>query len=250
MAQKRHLPNAPITEAVIDLRVELSAPATVEDIRRALADRRNLGYTIKGPIVQSEFGFSVNIEEEPQIRARASSATTLGLRLHSADDRYVAQFSIAGFTLSRLQPYESWENLLSEAKRLWAGYLECLPVERIVRTATRYINNLRLPLTQNLERFLILLPVLPDGVPELLSAFLQRFVVHHSASGSHVILTQTLEATSPEGPLPVILDIDAFRETVFAPAGPQVWQGLDQLRSLKNDVFFGCLTEEAIGLYL
>jgi uncharacterized protein (TIGR04255 family) len=92
-------------------------------------------------------------------------------------------------------------------------------------------------------------PTLPEGLPELLSAFLQRFVIHDAGSQATVILTQALEAASSERPLPVILDIDAFRVATLPPNGSQVWEGLEQLRRLKNRVFFGCLTERAMEIY-
>src|SRR5262245_37268881 len=119
MAAQRHLPNAPITEAVIDFRVETPAAVTVEMLDAALAERGYLGYTKKGPIIRGEFGFSLTAKEGPVTRAAQSSV--IGVRLHSADERYVAQLSVEGFTLSRLQPYESWETLIGEARRLWQG---------------------------------------------------------------------------------------------------------------------------------
>ena len=248
MAQIRHLPNAPITEAVIDFRVEPAV--TVEALVGALAQRDNLGYRRKGPIVRSEFGFSLNVQEEPPAVAHAGQATSIGVRLHSVDDKYVAQLSVEGFTLSRLRPYESWENLVQEARRLWQGYQECLGPTRITRVATRFINNLRLPMAENLELFLNLLPGLPPGVPENLSGFLQRFVIHDAKTEATVILTQALEEILPEKPLPLLIDIDAFRFQEFGANEPKVWEYLNQLRELKNRVFFGCLKEAAIQLYL
>jgi uncharacterized protein (TIGR04255 family) len=50
--------------------------------------------------------------------------------------------------------------------------------------------------------------------------------------------------------VPVILDIDVFRESRFAVDGNAVWDYLAQLRVLKNRLFFGALTDEAVELYL
>jgi uncharacterized protein (TIGR04255 family) len=246
VAQMRHLSNAPITEAIIDFRVERSEDATVDGLVAELARRNNLGYRKEAPIFRSEFGFSLKGEEG---RATAD-ATTIGVKLRSTDRNYIAQLSVEGFTLSRLTPYESWENLVLEARRLWADYAACLKAPRITRYATRYINNLRLPPTQNLERFLLLPPNLPPGLPEALSGFLQRFVMRDVPSDATVILTQVLEGAPLDKPLPVVLDIDAFRFGTFPSDEPEVWSELNQLRRLKNGVFFGCLTEEAVALYL
>lgn len=250
MAQRRHLPHAPITEAVIDFRVERPTDVTVEAFAELLARRDYFGYSMKGPIIRGEFGFSINVKDEPPAVVHPSRSSTIGVRLHSPDDKYVAQLSLEGFTLSRLQPYESWENLAEEAGRLWEGYLECLRTRHIIRAATRYINNLRLPPASELKHFLNLLPVVPEGLPDLLSGFLQRFVIHDPESEATVILTQALEEASIDKPLPIILDIDAFRTATFPAEGPTVWAYLGRLRDLKNRAFFGCLTEAAVGLYV
>jgi uncharacterized protein (TIGR04255 family) len=236
-------------EAVIDFRVEPIAAVTVEHLMAEVAQRGHLGYVPKGYVVRSEFGFSVNIQAEPQV-AHAGRAANIGIRLHSPDEKYVAQLRIDGFTLSRLVPYESWEPLFREARRLWAGYLECVGQLSITRTATRYINNLRLPPTEPLDRFLRLVPAIPAGLPQGLSGFLQRYILLEAEPEATVILTQALEVATLDKPLPVILDIDAFRSSRHSGDDVTVWNSLGQLRNLKNRIFFSCLTEGGVQLYL
>ena len=230
------------------MRVETPADVTIETFAELLARRNNLGYTLKGRIMRGEFGFAFSASEGP--RPIGGQSSGIGVRLHSPDERYVAQLSVEGFTLSRLQPYESWEALVGEARRLWQDYSECLNPPRIIRVATRYINNLRLPPTPGLQSFLNLLPVLPVGLPGALSGFLQRYVLSGADSEATIILTQALEVSSLERPLPVILDIDAFRVAPFPSDGPAVWAYLSRLRSLKNRTFFACLTDAGVALYL
>jgi uncharacterized protein (TIGR04255 family) len=248
MAQPRHLSNAPITEGLIDLRVEAPAGVTVDTLVAAIAQRNNFGYTLKNPIIRSEFGFSLNVQQSRAI-AHDPRATSIGVRLHSPDERHVALLSIEGFTLSRLEPYGSWEDLLRETLPLWRGYAECLGPGTITRIATRYINNLRLPST-DLERFLDLLPRLPQGLPSAVSGFLQRYALQDALTQATVLLTEALPEASTGPPVPVILDIDAFRHARFPMDDQTVWQYLEQLRVLKNRVFFTCLTEAGVELYL
>jgi uncharacterized protein (TIGR04255 family) len=246
MAQPRHLAHAPITEGLIDFRVEAPDGATVDSLVAAIARRNNFGYTLKNPIVRSEFGFSLDVQQARAI-AHDARATGIGIRLHSPDERYVALLSIEGFTLSRLEPYESWEGLLREALPLWRGYAECLGPGTITRVATRYINNLRLP-TPELERFLDLLPRLPQGLPAI-SGFLERYELLDAPTQATVLLTETLPEASSGPPVPVILDIDAFSSVRFPMDEPGAWLYLERLRVLKNRVFFTCLTEDAVELY-
>src|SRR5215472_5554563 len=115
MSEYPHLRHAPITEAVIDFRVEPVGALGLEALTKAVTERGHFGYAPKGYVVRSEFGFSVNVQAEPKV-AHGGRATNLGLRLHSQDDKYIAQVRVDGFTLSRLAPYESWRNLFQEAK--------------------------------------------------------------------------------------------------------------------------------------
>jgi uncharacterized protein (TIGR04255 family) len=250
MAQIRHLARAPIVEALIDLRIHAAETVTVEALEKAL-DHRNFGYRKKGPILRGHFGIMINPTETPPAQSMHGSSAIIGTRLHSTDDKYVAQFTTEGFTLSRLEPYDSWERLVEEAKRVWVEYMGCVAPTQIHRTATRYINNLRLPMTSGdrFERFLTAMPNMPPDFPQVCSSFLQRFVVEDEICGATAILTQALEQFTPKPPVPVIIDIDVFRETRFAPDGAEVWDFLDTLRGLKNRFFFGMLTEQAVSLY-
>jgi uncharacterized protein (TIGR04255 family) len=251
MAQVRQLAHAPIVEALIDIRVQPAEGTTVDTIEKAVSSR-SFGYYKKGPILMGRFGFVINTQDTPPAQQVLNHAAIIGIRMHSDDERYVAQFTTEGFTLSRLEPYESWEALVTEAMRIWMEYRSFVTPTHIHRVATRFINNLRLPLKvgERFERYLTGLPNMPAEFPQTVSSFLQRFVIYDDASGATAVLTQALEVFPPEPPVPVILDVDVFRESRFAADGSAVWDYLAQLRVLKNRFFFGALTDEAVELYL
>ena len=250
MAIVRPLARAPIVEALIDLRVQVLDGISVDTLEKAL-ENHVFGYQKKGPIIRSNFGITINVQDTPVVRQVLGDSKIVGVRLHSADEKYVAQFTIDSFTLSRLEPYESWEALVKETKRVWAIYRQCVQPVRITRTATRFINNLRLPLRagERFEKYLKGLPSMPPDYPQATSSFLQRFVLSEDKIGATAIVTQALEQFTEDRPQPVILDIDTFRETKFAPDSPEVWAYLDDLRELKNRLFFGAIEEAAVELY-
>lgn len=250
MARIRPLARAPITEALIDLRVQPAEGMTVERLEEALRGR-NFGYSRKGPILRGHFGLVINAQDGSSPPQLTGGSTIVGARLHSADDLYVAQFTTEGFTLSRLKPYESWEALTAEAQRVWQEYLTCVTPVAVIRTATRFINDLQLPLEpgDRFDRYLTRLPQMPPEYPQTISSFLQRFVIHDVECGATAIVTQALEQRSPTPRIPVILDVDVFREAKYTPDAEGVWEYLTRLRELKNRIFFGALTEEAVELY-
>jgi uncharacterized protein (TIGR04255 family) len=248
MARQRHLTNAPITEALIDVHVEPKAGLTFEGLKEALG-ARDFGYYIKSPIAHGLFGF--RLTSGGNQAETTSAAEQIGLRMHSADELYVAQCRLSGFTLSRLPPYEEWENLAAEAKRLWTIYTDCLAPLRVTRVATRFINKLQLPLQpgDSYQIYLERLVDVPSGAPQAVASFFQRFELVDVESGHRVILTAAQEPTSPPTPPSVILDVDAFMPTNLRPQDDQLWLILEQLRALKNRTFFSSLTEQAAELY-
>jgi uncharacterized protein (TIGR04255 family) len=247
MASQRHLPHAPITEALIDIKVTPRDGLTFTGLKNAI-EAADSGYYVKNPISEGTFAFTLAPEGRPQTSAESAQ---VGLRLHSADEKYVAQFRLTGFTLSRLPPYEKWENLLEEARRLWAIYVEGLAPTRVVRVATRFINNLQLPLKTgaSFQTYVHELVDVPEDAPQAVEAFFQRFHLVDSASGARVILTMALDGMSGGGPAPVILDVDAFIAANLKPMDQELWTILERLRDLKNRSFFGTITERAVELY-
>lgn len=247
MAKPRHLEHAPITEALIDIKVTPRDGLTFTGLQKAIG-AADSGYYVKNPISEGTFAFTLAPEGKPQTTADSAQ---VGLRLHSADEKYVAQFRLAGFTLSRLPPYEKWENLIDETRRLWAIYVESLAPTRVVWVATRFINNLHLPLEpgESFQTYLHKLVDVPDEAPQIVETFFQRFLLVEAASGARVILTLALDGIPPAGGIPVILDVDAFVAANLKPADRELWTILERLRELKNRSFFGTITEQAAELY-
>lgn len=143
MARYRHLQHAPITEALVDMRVRTRDGLTIERLRQAIV-AEEFGYYLKGPIAQGTIAF--RLDANGTASQEIADAQQIGVRLHSRDEKYVAQFQLGGFTLSRLAPYEDWSTLVGECKRLWSVYLQALKPAAVIRIATRFINNLRLPM--------------------------------------------------------------------------------------------------------
>lgn len=246
MARQRHLSRAPITEALIDIQVTPKEGLTF-DILKARLDASAFGYYAKGPITERLLQFSIPVGGEPQT---SSQAAQVGIRFHSNDEKYVAQCRLGGFTLSRLPPYEHWGNLRTEAARIWKVYTDCLTPARVTRIATRFINNLPLPMQpgQSYQLYFNKLVDLPEEAPQAVEMFFQRFQLVDVDTGVRVILTLTHGGGAADGVLPVVLDVDAFIQTDLNPGDSEIWTTIKRLRDLKNRTF-GTITERAAELY-
>ena len=168
----------------------------------------------------------------------------------SADGKNIAQFRRDGFTLSRLAPYTSWEDVFARASRLWKLYAETTTPIDVPRIAVRYINRILLPQPlSDLSKYLTALPVLPKKWPNTLSGFLTKVVVHDPESALVANVAQALESPADERHVPVLLDIGVSEQIIFDGNAEAPLLRFEKLRETKNRIFFSSLTEEAINLF-
>jgi uncharacterized protein (TIGR04255 family) len=244
MVETEHLSKAPIREALIDLRVQPELPAA-KVFEKASNDFASI-YPTQKPMHADEIGVYLKGEEAPETTLKHRE---VGYRFESSDGKDVAQFRIDGFTLSRLEPYRDWGSLCEEAKELWRIYRKYGKPESIVRVAVRYINVMRIPLPiGNLSDYLTAPPTVPKQLPQTLQSFLNRIIFDESSLNARCILTQALEGADGDRAA-IILDIDAIQEGRYRPDSEEIWQRLEELRELKNKVFFSSITKRTVEIF-
>jgi uncharacterized protein (TIGR04255 family) len=243
MARCRHLRHAPITEALVDLRaaptVGFGGAEVVDRLKSALSDRY--------PRYSERRAFEARLEVRKG-QALAPKGTDKGLHGHffqSEDGRDIAQFRVDGFTYNRLAPYTDGESVITEALRLWELHAEVTRPFMVSRVALRYINTLELPAQADIHALLTHVPATPDGSPGGVQSFLARVETLDADSGRRVITTQALAPGMPPDRVNVVIDIDAFQMGDLGVSPAALRSTLDELRELKNAVFFGSITEEA-----
>lgn len=247
MARPRaYLARAPIAEALIDLQFPGSAVSLkgLQSFAEQVA-----GYEVKAPIFQVETEW--NISKETGARDHSKSQE-VGVRLQSADEKYILQIRTEAFTLSRVEPYQTWENLTAEAKRLWKPFVAHIRPEIIRRTATRFINKLKLPMRpgEHFQEYLTKSPEVPEGLPQGVAGFMQRVVIFNPALNARANVTQILqEGFAPADHVPIVLDIDVYNMDALSPDTADVWNLLDRLRVFKNDIFFASLEDKTVELF-
>jgi uncharacterized protein (TIGR04255 family) len=238
-------PNAPIREAVLDIRVELPSDVGLQQLspyHDSIQDR----YPQKRERVhwQAEFGNQKGVAE-----SRGPKAEVDGYLYTSADGKNIVQVRLDGFTLSRLQPYDRWQTFREEAKRLWQRYLMIATPTSVTRLALRYINCLELPLPlRDFKDYLITTPEIAPSLPQGLKTFFMRLEIPNDRYNAIAIVTETIEPPH-EKSLPFILDIDVIREAKYEPASTEIWDTFEQLRNFKNEIFFHSVTDKAKELF-
>lgn len=246
MPEARHLSNAPIVEALIDIRVEL--PGSVECAHlEPFYERVKTDYGQRK--VRTPFVAQMSLHPEgPSVKTHTANPD--GLILTSQNGQQVVQARLDGFTISRLTPYETWHKLRDEAERLWNIYREVAMPVRVVRTAVRYINRFEFdPPMTDLGDYFSTRPEIAEGIPSDMNGFFMRVVLQAAEKHATVIVTQAFEPQAGVDKLPFILDIDVFRAAALAPDDAEVWASLEALRAIKNEVFFNSVREKVLERY-
>lgn len=244
LAKQRHLNNAPIIEAIIDIRI--NAPSGFNpQIFSSLPDELSKQYPKRedGKLITG----SIEIKNNRPI-APLKEKGIQGYRYASEDEKIIAQFRVDGFTLSHLQPYTNWEFIISHAKPLWEYYLSKVSPQSITRVASRYINRLDLPLPiEDFGDYLTSPPYLPDSLPQELINFIIRLIVREEELSANI--TQTMVESPKRGHNGIIIDVDAYKANESGIREEDILPTLEKLRELKNRIFFGVITEKTARLF-
>jgi uncharacterized protein (TIGR04255 family) len=239
-ARKRLLANAPITEALIDVRVTLARGLTVEDLAGI-----KVRFSDRFPIVeeQRQSELFLQLAEGRLAPAAVADHGVTGMLLRSDDRREAVQLQDQGFVFSKLRPYTSWEDVSTTARDCWEQYVAAVPVEQVNRIAVRYINHFAVPRQHAVAQYLTAPPAIPEDVE---SEAVTNTLARLRLMGSDNRVSRVLQATeATELGTSVMLDIDCFRAVQFEPLAATFWSSLEELRQMKNRIFFGSITEFA-----
>lgn len=247
MFRHETFPNAPITEALIDLRVTFGQDVTPEQLDD-LSERFLRRFPKKEP--QTEIEHQLMFHQGGSGTETHVKAKRLGYVLFSQERDKAVQLRVNGFSFSKLKPYEDWDSLRDETLEHWEMYRSAMGPSRIVRLAVRYINRIEIPLPVSDFRDYILTGLqIADGVPQGLEEFFFRAVIPNPDDPKmKAAVNSTFEDLENEA-LPYIFDIDAFTPVDLDPADKVVWSTLESLRDYKNLIFFMSMSERAKELF-
>lgn len=239
-----HYPHAPITEAIIDLRVAPREGITTEELFRA-RDTEEVSYPLVNKVVAAVGQMEVGGRTSASVRSEQ-----IGHKFTTGDGKYIWQARMDGMTLSRLAPYESWGPFRDEARRLWSRYRDIVRPQQIERLAVRYINRIDIPAAdKELADYLRTLPeVSADLKHPLTGFFLQLRLSQHDLKAESII-NETIVPPPEPGLFSVVLDVDLFRSEEPPQSEEDVWAYFEQLHVRKNEIFEACLTARARELF-
>ena len=239
--------NAPITEALLDIRVQLPDTTNSSHLK-AMHERIKEQY----PTCQLRQSFETSVEFSKDAKPlHSTSIGEDGYLFLSSDEKQVIQARLDGFSFSRLKPYESWKKLQDESRRLWKIYIEATKPERLTRLSVRYIDLIELPLPfSDFHEWILTVPEIAPTLPQGLAGYLMRMVIPFDDTGTTAIVTQNLGPSRerPVNSVSLIFDIDVFRSVDLNGNSEEAWGHFEELREIKNRIFFESITRKTEAL--
>src|SRR6266851_4426406 len=213
----RHYLKAPITEALIDLKVTLPEEFSTDDlanIHARISDRF--------PTQESIQTGSLVFQAGPTIRIDTNQQHT-GYLFRSNDAKY-----------------------------LWGIYKEICKPTSVTRAAIRFINQINIPAKEavDLQDYLRTVPQVPPDLPQgRLNSFFTQLQIPQDDLNCMLIINEALVPRIDPDFISVILDFDLFRQQIWQADDEDIWRFIEELRRRKNAVFEASITDRARRLF-
>ena len=239
--------NAPIQEAVFDIRIDKLKTSQLKDLLK-FKEYLHQEYIIE----KKKHAFSSTFELEPG-KSEVTSLTKnelTGYIFSTADNKRQFQVRIDGFTHNVLNPYNSWEVHFEEFIKYWQVYKELFEPNFISRIAVRYINRIEIPLPlTSFQEYVNYVPPVPKALPNVLGGFFMQVQAPCHDKIRSVTITETIDQ-QVDNKLFFILDVDVFQTIDIGKSKEDLIENFNKIRIIKNEVFESCITEKSRNLFL
>lgn len=247
MPPARHLANAPIREALLDIRVELPAEFSAAVFKGL---KTEVGSAYPKMIEGAKTEATLQLGPDGRFLSESRELGLYAVQYHSQDGKTVVQFRTDGFTLNRLRPYTEWDSIFPEAMRLWTVYSSVASPTSISRASVRYINEFHVPGTvQSLGRYLNSIPNPVLGAPGRMNGFLSRTASRDEQTGLSSVVTYSVNESIDGLQTQVVFDVDVACSTVTGSNFAALAPVFESLREAKNEIFFESLTDATLTLF-
>lgn len=240
--------NAPIVEALLDIRVK-----KIEDERDQLFDKFTAAVSPHFPEKHPRKSVSGNIEigTDSSLKSIDSHLVSNGFAFISSDKTRVIQARQDGFSYSKLKPYDDWGKLRDEAKKYWLEYCKLVGASRVERIALRYINRIDIPVPfADFKEYFLTWVDVPPNIPQGVSELFFRVSLPDPETKGKIMasVTGTFQGET-DGKLHCILDIDAFEGISIDAKDEIIWDDFEKIRNYKNEIFFNSITQKAREMF-
>ncbi len=235
------LKNPPIKEALISIAFSHPLGIKLEDLDK-FCDKAKGNYPNKKP----QFESTVKIEEEEVIK----NTEHVGYMLVSEDKKKYIKLNLNSVSFHRVEPYQSWEHLISETKIYWSELCILFPQMQIKQISVRYINvmGIKFENGETFHDYLTLLPDIPDIITTVVEGYFLQIKIPEPIKGLNSVVTEFF--TLNQDIVEITLDINVMKNfDSLSINDTNLWILFNDLRAFKNNIFFNSITEKTKNLY-
>jgi uncharacterized protein (TIGR04255 family) len=237
---------APITEAVIEIRVQ-------DPIDRELVDRAQKRALSEFPLSEELANVGFTVEFPTQVARAKIQHDWAGYKLSNIDRTDFLSLGPNIFNVSRLPPYPGWEAFRLGARQQWDQWKRIVGYQKIVRIGVRYINRIDVPptgrMSLDVEDYLTFHLTLPKIDLPPMSNFTVHARMPLGSDDCDVALNSGATPSPLIGHASFILDLDLSREKEVPQRDDDLWALIERMREHKNRIFEACITDKARELF-
>lgn len=238
-------PNAPITEAVLDIRVTPRDGLDASELGAMTALLRDTY-----PQSEDQYELQGQVQLPAPTAAPNWASKKMGIVGRGSARTYQAQ--VQGVSVSKLKPYSKWSEFKAEAQRVWRIYKGVAKPLTIQRLATRYINRIDIPHQGRpikLENYFQAYIEMSDDLDQPMSNFFFQVHIPQKDFDGLCVLNVGGLPPSAAGVASILLDIDIFKLGAVPQTDEEMWSFFDILRERKNRIFESCITDRCRELF-
>ena len=246
MARIRTLAKPPIVEALLDVQFSVNSEVTDDEIRSFVDQQVPSGWT-KQSMSAIEAKFGPIPSEEGDVPAASLSNRIDGYIVRDPEIAIAIQYRKDRISFSRIKDYRSWESLIAEFEPVFSSVVSFLRPTSSSRIAARFINRIDLPQGRVVvEEFLIAPPLLPTRPDVEFQSFRQQAVLNNVDGFTVAVNVGTAASADKDA---FIVDVDVFKSESMGTTFESIRPIFDQIRSVKNEIFFSLVHEKALEAY-
>src|SRR5215472_17497480 len=129
--------HAPITEAVMDIRVQPRDDLVVDELRA-------LSKGAGEEFIEANEQYRLMSVVSGSPASQTTTPTKVGFQFKNQSGDKIVNAQLDGWGFSKLHPYDSWEVFQKQGRELWTNYRDLVQPKQILRVGVRYINRLDL----------------------------------------------------------------------------------------------------------
>lgn len=234
------LKNAPIVEAVVQFNAPPSVPFQQAALKDLLATQFP-SYNLHGQM-QVEAGFESSVDGNVAMHHKSQWD---GFQIQSEDGKYICQWKRNSLVFSRLKPYETWPKLLEAANPFWTAYQEMGRPDIIEGIGVRYISQIPLKENERLSKYVQKIHPPLIGLGLQADSFFHQDTIPLKGYPYEVRLIRAMQPAAEKTGSKRTLIVDIDVSTTIAVTFDDLWKVLDEMRYIKNKVFFTYMKDAA-----